>query len=353
MVKRRKTREVFIGSVGVGGSNPVSIQSMTNVPTEDVRAVTEQVCRLAAAGCEIVRVAVPDTDSAAALGAILEESPLPVVADIHFDYRLALAAIDAGVHGLRINPGNIGSRKRAEAVAKAAADKGIPIRIGVNAGSLEKNLLKKFGGPTPEAMVESALGHISILEDIGYDAIKISLKASDVPSTVEAYRLMAEKCDYPLHLGITEAGTAFTGAIKSAVGLGIMLDEGIGDTIRVSLSADPVEEARVGWEILKALGLRNRGVTVIACPTCARRAFDVTDVALEVERRLADVVDPVKVAIMGCVVNGPGEAKLADIGLAGMKESKAAFYIKGKRVRTVGTDGVIELIEEAVRNLVK
>ncbi len=353
MVERRKSREVRIGNVGVGGSNPVSIQSMTNVSTSDVRAVSEQVCRLAAAGCEIVRVAAPDADAVAALPAIIDESPLPVVADIHFDYRLALAAIEAGVHALRINPGNIGSRKRAEAVARAASEKNIPIRIGVNAGSLEKPLLEKYGGPTAEAMVESALGHARIIENVGFYDIKISLKASDVPSTAEAYRLMTGKCDYPLHLGITEAGTAFTGAIKSAVGIGILLAEGIGDTIRVSLSADPVEEVRVGWEILKALELRNRGVTLISCPTCSRSTFDVVSVAAEIERRLADVIEPIKVAVMGCVVNGPGEAKLADIGVAGMKEGKAALYVEGKRVRTIGADGIADLIEDKVRRFVR
>ena len=337
----------------MGGSHPVSVQSMTNVITADVRAVSKQICMLAAAGCEIARISVPDVESAEALPAILGESPLPVVADIHFDYHLALAAIDAGVQGLRINPGNIGSRKRAVEVAKAAGDKGIPIRVGVNAGSLEKPLIEKYGSPTPEAMLESALGHTSILEDAGFHNIKISLKASDVPATVEAYRLIARECEYPLHLGITEAGTVFTGAIKSAVGLGILLNEGIGDTIRVSLSADPVEEVRVGWEILKSLGLRNRGVTVISCPTCARTTFDVTTVAVEVERRLANIVEPLKVAVMGCAVNGPGEAKLADVGVAGMKKGKAALYIKGKRKRTVDTGSIIEIVEENVRKLIQ
>jgi len=352
MTKRRKSREIFIGKIGAGATHPISVQSMTNVPTDDTKSVINQICRLASAGCEIARVSVPDKNAVEALPEIIGKSPMPVIADIHFDYRLALAAIDAGVHGLRINPGNIGSRKRVEMVAKAAGEAGIPIRIGVNAGSLEKPLLEKYGGPTPRAMVESALNQARILEDCGFRAIKVSLKASDVTSTVEAYRLIAKKCDYPLHLGITEAGTAFTGTIKSAVGIGILLAEGIGDTIRVSLSADPVEEVRVGWEILKSLGLRSRGVSVISCPTCARSVFDVVAVSMEIERRLADIVAPLKVAIMGCAVNGPGEAKLADVGFAGLKKGKAALYTKGKRIRTVSTNDAIEIIEETVRKLV-
>ena len=349
--KRKKTKPIFIGNVGVGGSHPISVQSMTNVPTDNVEAVAAQICKFAAAGCEIVRVSVPDKQSAEALPSILEQSPLPIVADIHFDYRLALAAIDAGIHGLRINPGNIGSRKRAEAVAKAASQKSVPIRIGVNAGSLEKDLLQKFGGPTPEAMVESALGHVRILEDLDFNAIKISLKASDVISTVEAYRLMSKKCKYPLHLGITEAGTLFTGTIKSSVGLGILLADGIGDTIRVSLSADPVEEVRVGWEILKSLDMRERGVRVVACPTCARSNFDVSAAATEIERRLGDLLEPVKVAVMGCVVNGPGEARQVDVGAAGLKKGKVALYLKGKRVRTINEDDVVDIVEKEVRTL--
>ncbi len=351
MIKRRKSREVFIGDVGVGGEHAVSVQSMTNVPAGEADVVIGQICRLAQAGCEIARVAVPDRDAASALPEILKQSPLPVVADIHFDYRLALASLEAGVHGLRINPGNIGSEKRPREVAKAASEKGVPIRVGVNAGSLEKSLLAKYGGPTPEAMVESALGNVKILEDAGFKDIKISLKASGVTETIEAYRLIAARCDYPLHLGITEAGTAFTGTVKSAVGLGILLAEGIGDTIRVSLAADPVEEVRVGWEILKALGLRSRGVGVIACPTCARAIFDVAGVADELERRLVDLKAPLKLAVMGCVVNGPGEAKLADIGFAGLKEGKAALYIKGKRVKTVGTEEAVRIIENEVRKM--
>jgi len=344
---------VFVGRVGVGGEHPVSVQSMTNVPTADVEAVVGQICRLAAAGCEIARVAVPDSQAAAALPRILKRSPLPIVADIHFDYRLALASLEAGVHGLRINPGNIGSEKRSREVAKAASERGVTIRVGVNAGSLEKSILEKFGGPTPAAMVESALGNVRILEQAGFRDIKISLKASGVTETVEAYRLMADRCDYPLHLGITEAGTAFTGTVKSAVGLGILLAGGIGDTIRVSLSADPVQEVRVGWEILKALGLRSRGVSIIACPTCARAAFDVPGVADELERRLADLESPLKVAVMGCVVNGPGEAKLADIGFAGLKAGKAALYIGGKRIKTVDASQAVELVESEVRKLVE
>ncbi|MEE9613759.1 MAG: flavodoxin-dependent (E)-4-hydroxy-3-methylbut-2-enyl-diphosphate synthase, partial [Thermodesulfobacteriota bacterium] len=320
MIKRRETRGIRVGDVAIGGGAPVSVQSMTNTPTADVGATVSQIRALHGAGCEIVRVAVPDMEAAEALGGIIKEVKelkVPVIADIHFDWRLALKAVDNGVDGLRLNPGNIGSRERVEEVVRAAAERAIPIRIGVNSGSLEKDILKKYGHPTAEAMVESALRHIHILEDMEFREIKVALKASDVWTTIDAYRLLAEKVDYPFHVGITEAGTLFSGTIKSSVGIGVILAGGIGDTIRVSLTGDPVEEVKVGWEILKALGLRKRGVNIISCPTCGRLKFDCVSIALEIEKRLAHVREPVNVAVMGCVVNGPGEAVEADVGIAG------------------------------------
>lgn len=305
-----------VGSVAVGGGAPVSVQSMTNTDTRDVGATLAQISRLKAAGCEVVRLAVPDADAAAALQELRAGAGVPLIADIHFDHRLALAALDAGVDGLRINPGNIGARWKVEEVVRAAAERTVPIRIGVNSGSLEKELLERHGGPTPAALVESAVGHIRILEDLGYREIKVSLKGSHVNQTVDAYRLLAERCEYPFHVGITEAGTVFRGAVKSAVGLGILLYLGLGDTLRVSLTGDPVREVEVGWWILRALGLRQRGVEVISCPTCGRTRVDLVPIAEEVERRLADVDAPLTVAVMGCEVNGPGEARGADVGVA-------------------------------------
>jgi (E)-4-hydroxy-3-methylbut-2-enyl-diphosphate synthase len=290
---------------------------MCSTDTRDVAATLAQIGRLAEAGCEIVRCAVPDAEAAAALAPLSAASPIPLIADIHFDYRLALTALEGGVAGLRLNPGNIGERWKVEEVVRAARERQVPIRIGVNAGSLEKELLERYGHPTAEAMVESALAHVRILEELGYDRIKISLKASDVMRTVEAYRLLASRVDYPLHIGITEAGTTFAGTVKSAVGLGILLADGIGDTLRVSLTADPVEEVRVGFEILKALGLRRRGITFVSCPTCGRCQIDLVRAAEEVEERLAHIDAPLTVAVMGCAVNGPGEAREADFGIAG------------------------------------
>lgn len=303
----------------MGGSAPVSVQSMTKTDTRDVKATVRQIKNLEALGCEIIRLAVPDQEAAKALGKIKKSIKIPLIADIHFDYRLALEAVKQGADGLRLNPGNIGAKTRVEEVVKAAKDKKIPIRIGVNSGSIEKEILKKYGHPTPEAAVESAQKHIRILEDLNFHEIKVSLKFSNVAQTVEAYRLMSKKCSYPLHLGVTEAGTVFTGTVKSAVGLGVLLTEGIGDTIRVSLSGDPKEEVRVGWEILKSLGLRQRGVDLVACPTCGRCEIDLSRILAQVEPELAKIEKPLKIAIMGCAVNGPGEAKEADIGIAGGK----------------------------------
>lgn len=314
---RRKTRQIFVGSVAVGGEAPISVQSMCTTDTRDVAATLAQIDQLALAGCEIVRCAVPDLAAAQALAKIRRDSRIALIADIHFDYRLALASIDSGVDGLRLNPGNIGHQWQVVEVVRACAERGVPIRIGVNAGSLEKELLRKHGHATAAAMVESALGHIRILEDLNFQQIKVSLKASDIARTVAAYRQLADQIDYPLHIGITEAGTTFSGTIKSAIGLGVLLQEGIGDTLRVSLTGDPVTEVRVGWEILKSLGVRQRGPVFISCPTCGRCQIDLIHIAEEVETRLRDLPLPLTIAVMGCVVNGPGEAREADLGIAG------------------------------------
>jgi len=316
---RRKTRQISLGSVAIGGSAPVAVQSMCNTDTRDSEATLSQIRRLEQAGCEIVRLAVPDEEAAFALGKIRKGAAIPLIADIHFDYRLAIEAVKQGVDGLRINPGNIGGKDKVREVVRACKDHGIPIRIGVNAGSLEKHLMEKYQHPTPEAIVESAFGHIRILEDLDYREIKVSLKASDVLTTVAAYRLFSEKTHYPLNIGISEAGTLFSGTIKSSVGLGILLAEGIGDTMRVSLTADPIEEVRVAYAILKSLKIRQRGVNIISCPTCGRTEIDIIGLAQEVENRLASIKEPLTVAVMGCVVNGPGEARAADVGIAGGK----------------------------------
>lgn len=316
-MERRKTRQIQVGKVKIGGDVPITVQSMTNTRTDDAAATLRQIGELAAAGCEIIRCAVPDMAAAEGLKRIVSESPIPVIADIHFDYKLALAAIDAGVDGLRLNPGNIGGNDRVAAVVDVAKKRNIPIRIGVNAGSLPKDLLEKYGHPTAEALVEAAWRHIHILEEMDYRNIKVSLKAHDVPLTVAAYRLLASQCDYPLHVGITEAGTINSGIIKSAVGIGTLLAEGIGDTIRVSLTGDPVREVKVAYDILKSLGLREYGPTLISCPTCGRTKINLEKLALEVERRLEKISEPITVAVMGCVVNGPGEAREADVGIAG------------------------------------
>lgn len=345
----RPTRQIRIGSVPVGGGAPVSVQSMCNTDTRDVEATLAQIGRLAQAGCEIIRCAVPDADAADALGEIVRSSPLPLIADIHFDYRLALRALDAGVHGLRLNPGNIGERWKVEEVVRAAREREVPIRIGVNAGSLEREILERHGHPTPEAMVESAISHVRILEDLGYDRIKISLKASDVRRTVAAYRLLAAQLDYPLHIGITEAGTTFAGTVRSSVGLGILLHDGIGDTLRVSLTGDPVDEVRVGFEILKSLDLRRKGIRFVSCPTCGRCQVNLIAVAEEVERRLAGVDAPLTVAVMGCAVNGPGEAREADFGIAGGK-GEGLLFARGEIVRKVPERELADALVDAVMN---
>ena len=311
------TKKIFVGGIPIGGGAPVSIQSMTNTPTDDVEATVAQIRRLAAAGCQIVRVAVPNMAAAKAVGAIKEQIDLPLVVDIHFNYKLALECIEAGADKVRINPGNIGEPERVRAVANACARKNIPIRIGVNGGSLEKPLLAKYGGVTPQAMVDSAFGHIALLNRYDFDDICVSLKSSHVPVTMQAYQLMSQQSDYPLHLGVTEAGTTRMGTLKSAVGIGGLLGLGIGDTLRVTLTADPVEEIYAAKDILKAVGLRKDGPDLIACPTCGRTKIDLIPLAKAVEERLKDVKKPITVAVMGCVVNGPGEASAADVGIAG------------------------------------
>lgn len=347
---KKQTRQIHIGPVAVGGGAPCSVQSMCSTDTRDSAATLQQIDALAAAGCEIVRCAVPDRDAADALATIKSHSSIPVIADIHFDYKLALRVLEGGIDGLRLNPGNIGEQWKVAEVVKAAAERRVPIRIGVNAGSLEKHLLEQYRHPTAEAMVASALGHIRILEDLHYHEIKVSLKASDVPKTVEAYRLLASQVDYPLHIGITEAGTIFSGTIKSSVGLGILLYDGIGDTLRVSLTGDPVDEVRVGYEILKSLGLRQRGVNFVSCPTCGRCQINLIKVAEEIEKRLQAIDKPITVAVMGCVVNGPGEAREADVGIAGGKGEGLVFR-KGEIVRKVPEAELADALLEEIATL--
>ncbi len=336
-MERRKTRSISVGNVGIGGDNPVRVQSMCNTDTRDKHATVAQVRQLAEAGCEIVRLAVPDMKAAKALESIRSLSPVPLIADIHFDYRLALAALDSGMDGLRINPGNIGGENKVDAVVRAASECGAPIRIGVNGGSLSKTLLAKYGGPTPEAMVESAMEHVALLEARDFFQTKISLKSSSVLTTVRAYELLAQKVDYPLHIGITEAGTLVRGAVKSSVGLGILLWQGLGDTLRVSLTHDPVAEPGVAWEILRSLGLRQRGPEIVSCPTCGRTEINLIDLASRVEDALRGVDEVFTVAVMGCVVNGPGEAREADIGIAGGR-GLGMIFRKGEVIRKVKGD---------------
>jgi len=324
-IQRKKTRPLWLRDVKIGDGAPISIQSMTKTDTRDQEATLAQIERLAKAGCEIIRVAVPDQEAAEKIPYIVQHSPIPVIADIHFNHRLAIMALEGGVEGLRINPGNIGSREQVQEVVRLAQERGAVIRIGVNAGSMEKDLYQKYGGATPEAMVESARRKVELLEVMGFSKIKISLKSSSVLDTIEAYRLIAKEMDYPLHLGITETGDAFCGGIKSAVGLGILLFEGIGDTVRVSLTADPVLEVRAGYEILRALGIRARGPEIISCPTCGRCEIDIQGLVRKVQERISHLPHPLKVAIMGCVVNGPGEAKEADVGIAGGREVGVLF----------------------------
>jgi (E)-4-hydroxy-3-methylbut-2-enyl-diphosphate synthase len=351
VIKRRTTRQIKLGKVKVGGDAPITVQSMTKTDTCDVGATVHQIWSLEAAGCDIVRVAVPVRAAAEQLAEIKRRIRIPLVADIHFNYKLALIALEQGVDGLRLNPGNIGARRYVEEVVKLAAERKTPIRIGVNAGSLEKDLLEKAGGPTVEGMVESGLRHIRILEDLNFSDIKISLKASDPLMTIEAYRMLADKVDYPFHLGVTEAGTPTAGTIKSAVGLGTLLAEGIGDTIRVSLAADPVEEVRVGAEILKSLGLKKEGLTFVACPSCGRADVDLVGLAKAVEERMVPYNNlNIHVAVMGCEVNGPGEARAADLGVAGGKGIGLLFK-KGQVIRKVPEARIVDALMEEVQKL--
>ncbi|MGE0650691.1 MAG: flavodoxin-dependent (E)-4-hydroxy-3-methylbut-2-enyl-diphosphate synthase [Alphaproteobacteria bacterium] len=347
-IRRRRSRQIHVGTVAVGGDAPITVQSMTNTLTTDVKATVEQVHRLEAAGADIVRISCPDEASSRALREIIPEVHVPIVADIHFHYRRAIEAAEAGAACLRINPGNIGSADRVCDVVKAARDHGCSMRIGVNAGSIERHLQEKYGEPCPEALIESAQAHMRILEDNDFFEFKISVKASDVFLAVAAYRGLAAVCDYPLHLGITEAGGLRTGTVKSAIGLGTLLWEGIGDTIRVSLAADPVEEVHAGFEILKALNLRHRGVNVIACPSCARQQFQVIETVTKLEERLAHITTPMTLSIIGCVVNGPGEAKETDIGITGGGNGTHMVYLAGIPDHKVGQDRMIDHIVELV-----
>lgn len=344
----RNSRQIELGGLKVGGGAPVTVQSMTKTDTRDIAATVAQIKSLEKAGCDIVRIAVPDMDAAKSLGEIKKQTNIPIVSDIHFDYRLALEAVNQGVDGMRINPGNIGAKYRIKAVVDAVKERGIPIRIGVNSGSLEKDILKKYGSPTPEALAESAFRHVQILEDLDFTDIKISVKSTDVKKMIASYRILAEGCEYPLHLGVTEAGTYEMGTIKSSIGIGTLLAEGIGDTIRVSLTGDPVVEIAVGFNILRSLGLRRNGIELISCPGCGRLEIDLMKLVKDVEDRIAgiELPRPIKVAILGCVVNGPGEASEADIGIAGGR-GKGMLYKDGKLVRSFKEHQIVdELVKE-------
>lgn len=347
-IKRRKSRQIMVGNVAVGGDAPISVQSMTNTETTDVAATVAQIQRIQAAGADIVRVSVPTMDAAEAFGQIRKQVTIPLVADIHFDYRIALRVADLGVDCLRINPGNIGREKRIQAVVDKAKDLNIPIRIGVNAGSLEKDLQKKYGEPTPDALVESALRHVEILDALNFHNFKVSVKASDIFMAVAAYRKLATLIEQPLHLGITEAGGLRSGTVKSSIGLGMLLMDGIGDTIRVSLAADPVEEVKVGWDMLRSLKIRSKGVNFIACPSCSRQNFDVIKTMNELEQRVEDITVPLDVAVIGCVVNGPGEAKEADLGLAGGTPNNLV-YIDGVPNHKLGNETLVDDLERLIR----
>lgn len=349
-IVRRPTRQIQVGQLTIGGDAPVSVQSMTNTPTADTEKTLDQVRALTAAGCEVVRVSVPDGDALAGFTVLRKNISLPLVADIHFDYRLAVGSLEAGADAVRINPGNIGASWKVREVVEAAGSRGASIRVGVNAGSLEKDVLRSHGHPTPEALVHSALRSVASLEGMGFFSIKISVKTSDPMENVRAYRLLSEEVDYPLHLGVTEAGTALSGSVRTAAALGLLLSEGIGDTIRVSLSGDPLPEILAGNELLGSLGLRT-GARVIACPTCARAEIDVSQWAVQVEERVRDMQVPLRIAIMGCPVNGPGEAKEADVGLAGGK-GKAILFVKGKVIKKVGPDEAVDGLMAEVDKLV-
>lgn len=349
-MNRLKTRKIKVGNIYVGGDSPITVQSMTNTDTRNIEATVSQILRLEAAGCDIIRCAVPDMEASEAIKHICEQIHIPLVADIHFDYRLALNSIKNGVSALRINPGNIGSKDRVKAVAQAAKDKDIPIRIGVNSGSLEKDILKKYGRVCPEALVESALRHVEILEDLNFYDIVISIKSSNVVQMIESYRLISKEVDYPLHIGVTESGTVWRGTIKSSIGIGTLLCEGIGDTIRVSLTGDPIEEIKVGKEILKSIGLLNQGIEFISCPTCGRTQIDLISIAKQVEERLANTNKNIKVAVMGCAVNGPGEAREADIGIAG-GNGEGLIFRKGKIIKKVKEEELVEALLEEIEKL--
>ena len=346
---REETKVIDIGGVKIGGKYPIAIQSMTNTKTEDVQATVEQILKLEAAGCEIIRCTVPTMEAAEALREIKKQIHIPLVADIHFDYRLAIAAIENGADKIRINPGNIGSKDRVKAVVDKAKEYGVPIRVGVNSGSLEKPLLEKYGGVTAEAIVESALDKVHMIENMGYDNLVVSIKSSDVLMCVRAHELIAKECPYPLHVGITESGTVYSGNVKSSVGLGIILHEGIGNTIRVSLTGDPVEEIRTAKLILKTLGLRKGGIEVVSCPTCGRTKIDLIGLANEVEKMAADIPLDIKVAVMGCVVNGPGEAKEADIGIAG-GIGEGLLIKKGEVIRKVKEEELLDTLRQELLN---
>jgi len=351
VIKRRQSKQIFVGNVAVGGDAPISVQSMTNTETCDVDATVAQLTALQNAGADIVRVSIPSMDAADAFAKIRALIDLPLITDIHFDYKIALRVAELGADCLRINPGNIGREDRVRAVVDCARDNNIPIRIGVNAGSLEKDLQKKYGEPTPEALVESAMRHVDILTKLDFDNFKVSLKASDVYTTVEAYRGLADQIEQPLHLGITEAGGLRAGSVKSAIGLGMLLNDGIGDTIRVSLAADPVQEVKVGFDILKSLHIRSKGVNLIACPSCSRQQFDVIKTVNELEERLEDVMEPVNVAVIGCVVNGPGEAKEVNVGLTG--GSPNLVYVDGSPSHKVNNEEIVDELEKQVREFIK
>lgn len=351
-IKRRHARKIWVGNVPIGGDAPIAVQSMTNTDTLDVRATVAQIQALEKVGADIVRVSVPSMEAAEAFREIKKKTNVPLVADIHFDYRIALKVAEYGVDCLRINPGNIGREERIKAVVDCAKDKGIPIRIGVNGGSLEKDLQEKYGEPNADALVESALRHVEILQKYGFDDFKVSVKASDVFLAVGAYRKLAKLIEQPLHLGITEAGGLRGGTVKSAVGLGMLLAEGVGDTLRVSLAADPVEEIKVGFDILKSLNIRSRGINFIACPSCSRQQFNVIDTVNQLEQRLEDVITPLDVAIIGCVVNGPGEAKEVSVGLTG-GQNQSLLYLNGEKNRKVDNAGLVDAIEAEIRQQIQ
>ncbi len=350
--RKRKSRQIVIGDIPIGGGAPIAVQSMTNTDTRDVSSTINQIRQLHQAGCEIVRLAVPDKKAVEAFREIKSNVVPPLIADIHFDHRLAIAAIKAGADGLRINPGNIGDNKAVEKVIREAKPRNIPIRIGVNAGSLPKGIVKKYGHPVPEAMVESAIEHITFFEEVGFELIKISLKSSNVLNTIKAYELLSEKVDYPFHLGITEAGTLISGTVKNAIGIGILLYKGIGDTLRVSLSRDPIDEVKAAYEILRALDLRHRGPEIISCPTCGRCEIDLFDIVEKVEREIQGITSSPKVAIMGCVVNGPGEAKEADIGVAGGR-GHGVLFKKGEVIKKFPENQLADVLIMEIKEMVK